>query len=58
MLVEECSEDIKGNEVIHNVTLNDYEKVCNSCTIYLVLLVIAFLIMINIRVHLVIFIGT
>ena len=23
------SEDINGNEMIHNVTLNDYGKVCN-----------------------------
>ena len=27
-LVEECSENIDGNEMIHN----DYENVCNSCT--------------------------
>ena len=26
-LFEECSEDIYGNEMIHNVTLNDYVKV-------------------------------
>ena len=57
MLLEECTEDINGNEINHNVTLNDYGRVCNSCTIYIVLLVIAFLIMINIRVHFVIFIG-
>ena len=42
-LVEECSEDINGNKLIYNVTLNDYEKVCNSCTIYIVLLVIFFI---------------
>ena len=29
-LVEECSEDINGNENIYNATLNDYEKVYNS----------------------------
>ena len=23
-LVEKCSEDISGNEMIHNMTLNDY----------------------------------
>ena len=39
-LVEECSGDINGNEMIHNVTLNDYGKVCKSCTIYIVLLII------------------
>ena len=26
--------------MIHNGTLNDHKKVCNSCTIYIVLLVI------------------
>ena len=31
-LVEECSENIDENEVI-SITLNDYESVCNSCTI-------------------------
>ena len=36
-LVEECSEDINGNEIIYNVTLNDYEKACNSCIIYIAL---------------------
>ena len=29
-LVEECNENIDGNEMIYNETLNDYEKVCNS----------------------------
>ena len=42
-LVEECSEDINGNEVIHNVTVIDYEKICKSCTLDIVLLVITFL---------------
>ena len=32
-LVEECNKDIDGNEIIHNVTLNDCGRVCNSCTI-------------------------
>ena len=33
-LVVECSEDIiSGNEMIHNVTLIDYRKVCKSYTI-------------------------
>ena len=40
-LVEECSENIIENEMI-SVTLNDYESVCGSCTIYIVLFVIAF----------------
>ena len=29
-LVEECSENIDGNYMVYN-----YEKVCNSCTIYI-----------------------
>ena len=38
-LAEECSEDINGNEMIYN-----YDKVCSSCTIYKMLLVIFFII--------------
>ena len=39
-LVEECNESIDGSEILHNETLdviplNDYKKVCNSCTIYI-----------------------
>ena len=56
-LVEECSEDINGNKMIHIVTLNDYGIVCHSCTIYTVLLVIVFLI-ISISSAFVILIGT
>ena len=36
-LFEECSGNIDENETIHNKTLNDYERVFNSCTIYTVL---------------------
>ena len=43
-LVEECSENIDGNNMIYNEGFNGYEKVCNSCAIYIVLIVIAFLI--------------
>ena len=43
-LVEECNENIDGNEMIYNGTLNYHKKVCGSCTIYIVLSVIAFLI--------------
>ena len=32
-----------------SVTLNDYRSVCGSCTIYIVLFAIAFLIIIGIR---------
>ena len=47
-LVEECSENIDQNEMIYNATLNDHRKVCNSCTIYIVLLVMFFIISISI----------
>ena len=43
-LVEKCSENIDGNEVIDNKTLIDYGKICGSCTIYIVLLAIFFII--------------
>ena len=43
-LVKECSE----NEMAYNGSLNNYRKICNSCTIYIVLLVIAFSIIIGI----------
>ena len=33
-LVEECSEDVYGNEMIYNTTLNNYGNTCNSCTVY------------------------
>ena len=41
-LVEECCENIDGNKMLHNETLdviplNDYKNVCNSCTISIVL---------------------
>ena len=48
-LVKECFEDVDGNEMIYNETLNDYGKVCNSCIIYIVLFVIAFVIIIGIN---------
>ena len=34
--------------MIYYATLNDYENVCGSCTVYIVLFVIAFLIIIGI----------
>ena len=43
-LFEECSENIDGNEMIYD----DYGNVCNSCTIYIILFVIVFLIIITI----------
>ena len=41
-LVEECNENIDGNEIIYNETLdviplNVYKKVCSSCIVYIVL---------------------
>ena len=52
-LVEECSENINGSEMIYNGTLNaiplnDYRKICNSCTVYIILLAIFFIISISI----------
>ena len=43
-LVEEFNENIDGNEMIYS----DYRNVCNSCTIYIVLCFIAFLIIMSI----------
>ena len=44
----ECSININGNEVTHNVNLNNRRKLCSSCTQHIILLVIAFLITIGI----------
>ena len=38
-LVEECSENIDGNEIIYNDILNDYGNMYNSCTVCILLLV-------------------
>ena len=40
--VEECSENFEEkklhlNKIIYNSTLNDFEKICSYCTIYIVL---------------------
>ena len=47
-LVEECSENIDGNEILYNETLdviplNVYKKVCSSCMLYRVLFVVFFI---------------
>ena len=52
-LLEECSENIDGNRIPHNetlnvipidvISLNDYKKVCSSCTIYIVVFAIFFI---------------
>ena len=61
-LVEECIENIDGNKMLHNETLdviplNDYKKVCNSCTIYIVLFAVFFITSICISSVVSIFIG-
>ena len=53
ILLEECSENIDGNKMLHNksldvISLNDYKKVCNSCTIYIVLFAVFFITVISI----------
>ena len=53
-LVEECSENIDGNKMFHNetlnvISLNVYQNVCNSCTIYIVLFAVLFITIICIR---------
>ena len=47
-LVEECNENIDESEMIYNGTLNKYKNMCGSCTAYIVLLVIFFMISISI----------
>ena len=47
-LAEECSENIDRNKMIYPGTLNGYGKMCNSCTVHIVLLVIFSMISISI----------
>ena len=47
-LVEEWGENIDGNKMIYDSILNDYENIFNSCTVYIVLLVIFFIVSIRI----------
>ena len=57
-LVEECDEkidekklhptELHSNKTIYNSSLNVYEKICSSCTVYIVLFVIFFIISISI----------
>ena len=52
-LVEECKENIDekklhSNKMMYNSTLDNCEKVCSSCTVYIVLFVIFFIISISI----------
>ena len=45
-IFEESGENIDGNKMIYSSTLNDYEKIYNSCATCIALFVIAFLIII------------
>ena len=47
-LIEECSENIDENEMIHNeilnvISLSAYKEVCGSCPIYIVLFAVFFI---------------
>ena len=42
------SKELHSNKMIYNSTLNDYEKICSSCAIYIVLFVLLFIISISI----------
>ena len=46
-LVEECSKNIDEKKLYSN-EINDYEKICSSCSVYTVLLVIFFILSIGI----------
>ena len=52
-LVEECCENIDEkklhqNKMIYNSNLNDYEKICRFCKVYIIMVVIVFIISISI----------
>ena len=47
-LIEECSEDTDGSNMIYNATLNGYGSISKPCKIYMVSLVIFFIISIGI----------
>ena len=47
-LVIECNENIDGNEMVYNATLHNYGKVCKSCTLHIVLLIITCIIVMGI----------
>ena len=55
-LVKDYSEDINGNKMNYNVSLNYHRKVCNSCTIYIVLLIIISTTLMALAVYIFIFI--
>ena len=45
-LVEKCNENIDENEIIYNATLHNYGKVWISCTQYITLLLIVFVLIV------------
>ena len=47
-LFEECSENI-NEKILHSNEINDYEKIYNSCSLYIVFLVIFFILTIIIN---------
>ena len=47
-LLEKIDEYIDGSKMVYNATLSDYGRVCKSCTLYVVLLIIAFIIIMDI----------
>ena len=46
-LVEECSGNIDEKK-LHSVEINNYEKICSSCSVYIVLSVLFLILSINI----------
>ena len=44
-LVAECSEGIDGSKMVRNATLNDYGRVCDLSTLYILLKIITFIIL-------------
>ena len=45
------------NETLNLIPLNEYEKVCNSCTIYIILFAVFFIASISLALFLFIFID-
>ena len=47
-LTNECNENIDRNEMIYYATLYNYGKVCKSCTLHIVLLIITCIVIMTI----------
>ena len=58
-LVENCSEDIDRNEMVFDATFCDslIKKVCKSCMLYAILLIIVYMIIMTLMLRVFIFIG-